>query len=1103
MPTLSDPSPPVPPVPDEEVPLLDSSGDDTDDDDDSLASLLASSDDEAPRSSRRAPHSAQETYDPASEEALVPDPRSGAASSVVAVSSTSGAAPAAQMRSVLNQIRESGADDDDDAAFDIRTVQPSAAAPAGVPAPVAGSQLTHGAPAMLQTGTAVHNLFKQHWADMSEATKPHRMAIPALLSRAQRRRWLRLVNVDNWDAPGGDEESAPNDPAHAHIPSAHPDDVLLPEALIPPHLLADEGDGGAAPAATTGQPTLRAHQVEGVRFLWARLVQAPLDKVRTAGCILAHSMGLGKTMQVLAFVALYFRHVNPEARVLLLVPKSTLVSWSTEIKKWLPYYTPQGSQLLGGRRILVFDDLLSRGDRVAALRAWTRAPEDHPCGGLFVMGYETATHMCIGGTRGGTSTEPAVQAAHLRVDALLCDEGHRLKSAKRNDTVFVQSVQAKRRMILTGTPLQNHLLEYFTMINCVMPDFFELKKFRVFFMRPIAKSMSKHADAKSIEIARQRTFTLIKEVEPFVLRRDTSVLTKELPQLAEFVVVVPLTPIQGDLYDKLLSILRKQQKRVNLLQAFSYSTKLCAHPQVLFDAYERLIAIDVASSRQRRSAVDDPILSIDDNSQPAPAAGTSEAKAAKKSAAQQLAAEIHQEFKALCKPPVGYESRSDDSAKLQVAVDIIRACMPRGERCLVFSMSTKLLDFFESMLQRAASEFNEPLLSQFLRIDGASSSSVRRVHIERFQQQQADDEQQADTGDGSGVPSDDEAAASTQELRVDAAQQEAYPIFLLSTKAGGVGLTLTAATRIIILDCSWNPADDRQAIARAFRYGQTKPVFVYRLVCHNTMEHRIFDQKIAKEWLFQTVVDSEVVKRDKLRGVRLQDVLFRPRTAAPLTAEERAEFDRCCRADRVLSNLRDAVRSAASHNTMLEEDEAEYGESERTYYEQYRKRGGFLANELVSTQQADAVATAVAQQEADVQVQARSLASVLQSILARRQTSTTAGVDSFLSSIGAKRDTETRGSALERTVYVQRRRVEGVGSTKDVALDVDDSDNDKPAPPAAPSAALRAIHSTSTEWRPVAVAERFKARQAEQQAAAAAAAGAGKEDDPFVIDDDD
>eukprot|EP00658_Telonema_sp_P-2_P004175 TRINITY_DN11567_c0_g1_i6.p1 TRINITY_DN11567_c0_g1~~TRINITY_DN11567_c0_g1_i6.p1 ORF type:complete len:286 (+),score=55.11 TRINITY_DN11567_c0_g1_i6:550-1407(+) len=229
--------------------------------------------------------------------------------------------------------------------------------------------------------------------------------------------------------------------------------------------------------------------------------------------------------------------------------------------------------------------------------------------------------------------------------------------------------------------------------------------------------------------------------------------------------------------------------------------------------------------------------------------------------------------------PLNYNATIADGTKIAAAVRIIYQAMSLGEKTLVFSMSTLLLDLLEKLLKEDLQ--NQALIAASLQHDAETAPSLLRG-AKRARNERGDDNDASSSPSGSDDAEEDVPAIAPigrqcKWLRIDGStsgtarnsriqafqnttydeqtgEEDSYDVFLLSTKAGGVGLTLTAATRIIILDSSWNPSDDRQAIGRAFRYGQTKPVFAYRLISNETLEHRLLYQKVAKEWLFLSLI---------------------------------------------------------------------------------------------------------------------------------------------------------------------------------------------------------------------------------------------------------
>ncbi|ORC88700.1 helicase-like protein [Trypanosoma theileri] len=743
------------------------------------------------------------------------------------------------------------------------------------------------------------------------------------VNRIMLERWRRLVNISNWN----DGNPLRND-------------VLFPEVLLPPLslLLSSSSSSLVAGDSTTSTTNnnnnnnteiststtrkLRPHQIEGIRFLWSILAEGPVGKVPAVGCILAHTMGLGKTCQVVIFLHLYMRQYNykeRKQRVLLVVPKSTRSGWNNEFTTWSQYF-PVAHRI----KPIVMDERESMKKRIEMYTAWKKE------GGILLVGYEMVLGLVKNDTNNNnnnnnnnnssSSSMHTMKEKSFYTDLLICDEAHRLKSTKLQISVALRSLHPLRRLLLTGTPLQNHLQEYWAMVDFALHKYFEQRRFQEFFINPIEASVHSKASPREVAAARMKTFTLIRELRHFVQRVDSTPLQDELPPLHEYVVVVSLSPLQSRLYNDFLKLVREEQSRYNFLQAVTYANKISAHPQLLF-------ASDPSS----------PVKSIrgeeDDNSSSSDDDDDEEEKVRKQLAIRSSTSSFKPEFNnryiKLCQPPSDYIPKSEDGAKLHVAINIIKAALLRGEKTLLFSLSTKLLDLFETTIAEKNQSWQK---------DGSLSRPIRYCRLD---------------GSHSGAEREDT-------LRSFASTQGA-DVFLLSMKAGGVGITITAATRVILLDTGFNPADDRQAIGRAYRYGQTKPVFVYRLMCHQTFEHRMFEQKVAKEWLFRTIVEEASLKRDALAGLGLQSMfqlLGRAHAVKSnnnnnnnnnnkptLTKEQENSTAKLLEEDVILADVAEHILYAESHEVYLQHDErVQYGTEERAFYDEYQKNGVFYVD---------------------------------------------------------------------------------------------------------------------------------------------------------------
>ncbi|KAG5942428.1 DNA repair protein rhp54 [Claviceps sorghi] len=524
---------------------------------------------------------------------------------------------------------------------------------------------------------------------------------------------------------------------------------------------------------------LRPHQVEGVKFMY-RCVTGMIDE-KANGCIMADEMGLGKTLQCITLLWTLLKQ-SPEAgkptiqKAIVVCPASLVKNWANELVKWL-----------GANAITPFaiDGKASKEELTRQLRQWAISSGRSITRPVIIVSYETLR----------LNVE---ELRHTKIGLLFCDEGHRLKNADSNTFNALNSLNVSRRVILTGTPIQNDLTEYFSLTSFANPDLLGSRlEFRKRFEIPILRGR----DADASEADRQRgdecTGELLGIVNKFLIRRTNDILSKYLPVKYEHVVFCNLAPFQVDLYNYFIvspdiqALLRGKGSQP--LKAINILKKLCNHPDLLN------LAEDLPGSEA-------------------------------------------------CFP-MGYvpkeargrdrDVKSEYSGKMLVLDRMLaRIRQDTNDKIVLISNYTSTLDLFERLCR--SRQYGS------LRLDGTMNVNKRQKLVDRFNDPEGDEF-----------------------------------VFLLSSKAGGCGINLIGANRLVLFDPDWNPAADQQALARVWRDGQTKDCFVYRFIATGTIEEKIFQRQSHKQSLSSCVVDSaEDVERhfslDSLREL----FQYRPNTTS-------------------------------------------------------------------------------------------------------------------------------------------------------------------------------------------------------------------------------
>ena len=505
---------------------------------------------------------------------------------------------------------------------------------------------------------------------------------------------------------------------------------------------------------------LRPHQVEGVKFLY-RAATGLIDP-KANGCIMADEMGLGKTLQCIALMWTLLKQ-SPDAgkstiqKCVIACPSSLVRNWANELVKWL-----------GPDAITPFaiDGKASKEELIQQIKQWCIASGRSVVRPVLIVSYETL-RLNVG------------ELAQTPIGLLLCDEGHRLKNGESQTFMALNGLNVQRRVILSGTPIQNDLSEYYALLNFANPGYLGTRnEFRKQFENPILRGRDADATDEDRKKGDARLAELLGLVNKFIIRRTNDILSKYLPVKYEHVVFCHLAPFQRDLYNHFIqspeirSLLRGKGSQP--LKAIGMLKKLCNHPDLLD------LPVDLPGCESF----------LPEDFVPKDARGRD------------------RDVK------VWYSGKM---LVLDRMLASIRAST--NDKIVLISNYTQTLDVFAALCRSRG--------YGCLRLDGTMNVSKRQKLVDKF--------------------NDPEGPEF---------------VFLLSSKAGGCGLNLIGANRLVLFDPDWNPAADQQALARVWRDGQKKDCFVYRFIATGTIEEKIFQRQSHKQSLSSCVVDaSEDVER--------------------------------------------------------------------------------------------------------------------------------------------------------------------------------------------------------------------------------------------------
>ena len=600
---------------------------------------------------------------------------------------------------------------------------------------------------------------------------------------------------------------------------------------------------------------LKDHQVDGVKFMYNCLVESAsrLKKEPGSGCILAHSMGLGKTLQTITFIftVLTNKATKPHLKTALVVcPVNTCKNWANEFDLWL------FQKRLAKFKVHDFSLYKTANDRRKVLEEWIAE------GGVMIMGCTIYQKLVLDAVNAADKSNKKISDSKLYESIRKClvnpgpslvivDEGHLLKNDKSNLNRALSCIKTRRRAILTGTPLQNNLNEYHCMVSFVKPNLLGTKKeFINRFVNPITTGQSADSTPTQVTVMKKRTHILHKLLDGCVHRCDYNVLVPYLQPKLEYVLKIKSSESQASIYRHYLEHFTRageipgteQAKgRHNLFNDCQVFRLICSHPWLLeVKENKRLEKVWLDDNETSAESTPSDVTDDDDKKPSKKPKRATRAKKEKEDDENPVSPEV-----VLPKDPtwfrqyLGEESKlMDHSGKFLLLWEFLRKCELIGDKLVVFSQSLDTLDLIEDYLAEINEENSiRPMKDgvrntwidgqDYLRIDGASSVDKRKKMIDKFN--------------------------DPENLRAR--------LFLLSTKAGSLGINLVGANRCIIFDASWNPTHDVQAIFRIYRFGQNKPIYVYRFVSKGTMEERIYDRQIIKESLSRRVVDEQQIMR--------------------------------------------------------------------------------------------------------------------------------------------------------------------------------------------------------------------------------------------------
>ncbi|XP_004301720.1 PREDICTED: SNF2 domain-containing protein CLASSY 3-like [Fragaria vesca subsp. vesca] len=603
--------------------------------------------------------------------------------------------------------------------------------------------------------------------------------VPEFAPNPYGRSGKRFYEEDNWSLP---DELQCHESGSVFPSSAHVDGTVWD--LIP----------GV-------KSSMYPHQCEGFEFIWSHIAGGihleKLQKTSSAdgggGCIISHAPGTGKTRLTIVFLQAYMRF-NPKCRPLIIAPRTMLLTWEEEFKKWgfdVPFHNLNNQSLSGKENKAALAILVQGGgqrhvksvdgSRWLKLYSWNKERS------ILGISYRLFEKLSTAHNSGGKKADLAKKMRNILLDfpgIVVFDEGHTPRNDKSHMWKASSNIKTHRRIILSGTPFQNNFDELYNTIGLARPDWImptcsgrSLKRNVVKAQQmPLANDIAKGDGDKAKEAKK-----IGARIAPIVHVYRGSILRDTLPGLRNSVVVLQPSKLQKEISARI-----QEKNDLPFFKDEHYETLISVHPSALLnlekEMRESLNQVDLERLKEKKST-------------------------------------------------------PESGMKAKFVIELIRLSDAMNERVLVFSQYINALTFLKELLK---SQFQWTEGDEVLYMYGADDEKQRQSSVKAF--------------------NDPSSKAK---------------VLLASTRGCNEGINLVGASRVVLLDVTWNPSVERQAISRAYRLGQKKIVFIYHLLMAGAREEGKHSRQVEKHRLSELVFScSDMEAAKKIPAVVAEDKIL-------------------------------------------------------------------------------------------------------------------------------------------------------------------------------------------------------------------------------------